>query len=769
MNNQNIEETKEQFNKKIAQENSENIEKTGTELKAPDALLLKMEKFERITSKGVVLLKKVSFSLPEGKLIALLGLSGDGKTTLMDSISGMCTPSHKTYGKVYVKNKSGNLVERDAESWFNRVNYTHQDMIAYKGVSLQNILYSTAACYGKKKQEADDYMALLRLSKVKNVLFENLSGGEQRRSMVIAGLLANKELNIWDEPLTGLDSEVARVIISSMQKTKTTDIVTVHQVSEDLIKRFDHVLLMHMSTIVYSGPRSEMQSYFAEKGIQFPSDMFYINYLMKLCAGNSDDHIDTKNIEIFNDLANEIIHSSPGPVASTNIGLLKTQANVSFPRVLQILHRSLCIDRLFKGSSIIGNVLTFLFIGTIASLGTFIMLHSAYNPKNVPLPYFKYSEQQWGAYLTNMLNLVKNKLASESTVDSKFVEQVTALQIVSANIEWVSALIQIFEYVISLNCISAFLIGPSTFLALDFYRLCRSNIHGKQFTVGDFMCALSIDTFLRKSLIFFVMLMGMLAISVGIMDPIILSSSTIGYAIPISLMFFCSILLGLHSIMLNFAPIPLLLFSIVGGLYAVVINLIPNIILSAVGWVDPSLRACPDTIIPLFARENTEIWLEVIDRFNTLSFIKSLMKVGLQIGVVFTRFMIVCNPIKYFAQMLSKMCLYMNYIRLDSTMKHSIDSTTINRILKEIELLNPSKSNSSDTLKFQDGSFAIEKLKLFCFSSEPNEVFDKASSLKDISALHIIWSETRFWLLPAVLIVLTGLYTYRHLQPKLRN
>ncbi|OAG33354.1 hypothetical protein NEIG_02639, partial [Nematocida sp. ERTm5] len=168
MNDQNINEINKQFNKEVAQEKTASIEKNDTELKAPEALLLKMEKFERITSKGVALLKKVSFSLPEGKLIALLGLSGDGKTTLMDSISGICTPSHITYGKVYVKNKSGNLVERDAESWFNRVNYTHQDMIAYKGVSLQNILCSIATCYGKKKQEVDDYLALLRLSKVKN-------------------------------------------------------------------------------------------------------------------------------------------------------------------------------------------------------------------------------------------------------------------------------------------------------------------------------------------------------------------------------------------------------------------------------------------------------------------------------------------------------------------------------------------------------------------------------------------------------------------------
>ncbi|KAI5127200.1 hypothetical protein NEPAR04_0964 [Nematocida parisii] len=769
MNNQDIQEENIQMNKEAMQEKKENIANAAAGLENPDDLLFKMEKFQRVTSKGVALLKNVSLSLPEGNLIALLGLSGDGKTTLMDSISGMCTPSHTTYGKAYVKNKSGDLVERDAESWFNRVNYTQQSMISYKKISLCSILCSIATCHGKKKQEVDDYLALFRLSKVKNVLFENLSGGEQRRSMVIAGLLANKELNIWDEPLTGLDSEVARVIISSMQKTKTTDLVTVHQVSEDLMKRFDHVLLMHMSTIVYSGPRSEMQSYFAEKGIQFPSDMFYINYLMKLCAGNSDDHIDTKNIEIFNDLANEIIHSSPGPVASTNIGLLKTQANASFPRVLQILDRSLCIDRLFKGSSIIGNIVICVMVGTFSYMLYYIAVYNRYISNNTSIPYFKYSEEQWAAYLTNMLNLVKNKLASENTADTKFIEQVTALQIVSANIEWVSFMTLIFGLVITITSVLCFFIVPSTFLTLDFYKLCKSNIQGKQFTVGDFMCALSIDTFLRKSLILFVMLTVFLIVSTRIVDPIILSSCSVGYTIPIVLFFLCSIIMGLHSIMLNFAPISLKLFFAIGFLYAFIINMGPNSIVEYINKYDRTKITRPDTIIPLFTQDNASAALNSIDIIEISSFWKSFLKVGLRISIIFTRFIVLYNPMNYFPQVLSKICLYMNYIRLDSTMKKSIDSTTINRILKEIELLNPSKSNNSDTLKIQGGSFAIEKLKLFCFTSEPNEVFDKARSLKNISALYVIWAEIRFWLLPAVLIVLTGLYTYRHLQPKLRN
>ncbi|OAG33287.1 hypothetical protein NEIG_01037 [Nematocida sp. ERTm5] len=769
MNNQDIEEANIQMNKETIQKKDEDIANAATGLENPDKLLFKMEKFQRVTSKGVPLLKNVSLSLPEGKLIALLGLSGDGKTTLMDSISGMCTPSHTTYGKVYVKNKSGNLVERDAESWFNRVNYTQQSMVSYKKISLYNILCSIATCYGKKKQEVDDYLALLRLSKVKNVLFEKLSGGEQRRSMVIAGLLANKELNIWDEPLTGLDSEVARVIISSMQKTKTTDLVTVHQVSEDLMRRFDHVLLMHMSTIVYSGPRSEMQSYFAEKGIEFPSDMFYINYLMKLCAGNSDDHIDIKNIEIFNNLANEIIHGSPGPVASKNIGLLKTQAKVSLPRVLQILYRSLFIDRLFRGSSIIGNVLTCIAVGTFSFLSYYIIFRHMYSNEYKLTPYFKYSEDSWAMYLANMLNLVKNKLASENTTDTTFIEQVTALQKLSANIEWVSFITLIFDIVIACSSICCFLLMSSTFLALDFYRLCKNNIQGKQFTVGDFMCALSIDTLLRKSLIFFVMLIVFLIILTGIIDPIILSSCDIGYAIPIGLFFLCSIIMGLHSIMLNFAPIPLKLFFPAGCLYTLIIHTGPNWIANHINNSDPTKSNRPNATIPLFIQDNASAVFKFIEDLGISSFWKSLLKVGLYIGILFTRLMVVYNPINFFSQILSKICIYMNYIRLDSTMQKSINSTTFNRILEEIQSLNPEGSSIYDRSEHLYGSIAIEELKLFCFSSEPNEVFDKGKSLKDISALYVIWAEIRFWLLPAVLVALTGLYTYRHLQPKLRN
>ncbi|KAI5179440.1 hypothetical protein NEFER01_2253, partial [Nematocida sp. LUAm1] len=57
---------------------------------------VEFRKYSLSTKNNVLILRNMSFSLPKGKMTALLGLSGDGKSTTMDRIAGLCNPSHKT-------------------------------------------------------------------------------------------------------------------------------------------------------------------------------------------------------------------------------------------------------------------------------------------------------------------------------------------------------------------------------------------------------------------------------------------------------------------------------------------------------------------------------------------------------------------------------------------------------------------------------------------------------------------------------------------------
>ncbi|KAI5172003.1 hypothetical protein NEFER03_1248, partial [Nematocida sp. LUAm3] len=79
----------EKFTKDNLEDNSKNIYKENS-------IHTEFRKYSLSTKNNVPILRNMSFSLPKGKMTALLGLSGDGKSTTMDRIAGLCNPSHKT-------------------------------------------------------------------------------------------------------------------------------------------------------------------------------------------------------------------------------------------------------------------------------------------------------------------------------------------------------------------------------------------------------------------------------------------------------------------------------------------------------------------------------------------------------------------------------------------------------------------------------------------------------------------------------------------------
>ncbi|KAH9387459.1 uncharacterized protein NEMAJ01_2355, partial [Nematocida major] len=110
--------------------------------KNSSGLILEMKNYGLETKKGVSILKGVSLSIPKGKMVAMIGLSGDGKSTLLEGMAGHCNPSHKTYGEIHVEALDGTFGRRDIMEWFSRVNYAEQASINYEAIPLYVILCS---------------------------------------------------------------------------------------------------------------------------------------------------------------------------------------------------------------------------------------------------------------------------------------------------------------------------------------------------------------------------------------------------------------------------------------------------------------------------------------------------------------------------------------------------------------------------------------------------------------------------------------------------
>ncbi|KAI5190986.1 hypothetical protein NEMIN01_1319 [Nematocida minor] len=719
--------------------------------------LIQMKNYDLVTKDGETLLKRVSFSLPKGKMIALLGLSGDGKTTLMDSMAGLCKPSHTTYGEVHVENEFGVLAKRDVADWFTRVNYSQQKTLDYGQMPLYTVLCSIAKCEGKKNREVRELMETFRISKVKNVEFKNLSGGEQKRAMLIAGLLSNKEFNIWDEPLTGLDSEMAKTVIKILKNTQATNLLTVHQVSEDLLQRFNHIILMHRSTIIYSGPASAIKEHFTSKGIVFPSTVFFVDYLMKMCANNSDDEFDTENIKIFNGLAESILQTPSGPKAGGSISHASYSLKLSFVRILEILKRVFFFDKMFKGSSFVMDLYTPTVMTTlILFIFTFQFSKKVFAEEGIH-KYLLWPLQDMQYKLVGIRDgMIAAGYMGHAAETSKILEVV-------GNISWINMLSMFF--MLSSICVAMFAIAmPSNFLNPDFYRLCKSNIREKQITTLEFISSLMIDIFLKKTLIIWVAQSIIYGFIYFQLDKSLRETITISHPVAIGLIFVSSLVAGLHGCALNLAPISQSVFGLVSILYLGVISYLPNVIHSVAYTYDDSSSMMQ--LISIFRYDSQNVIHRIITNLGIVDAFNSPIPRAICTGIFsVVKFLFVMGPIDCFMNLISKIALYQN--KLQFAPGTVLDSDAVEAIADSFSAMEIVRDENSICINTRDQFLRL----LFDISGglQAHEVFDQNKPLGTISGLSLLWSTARFFILPCVLLCITGVYTYRTLHPKLRN
>ncbi|VAH42773.1 unnamed protein product [Triticum turgidum subsp. durum] len=224
---------------------------------------------EEIKEQGVAesrleLLKGVSGSFRPGVLTALMGVSGAGKTTLMDVLVG-----RKTTGYI-----EGNITisgyPKKQETFARVSGYCEQNDIHSPNVTVYESLAFSAWLRlpanvesSTRKMFIDEVMELVELNPLKNALvgLPGVSGlsTEQRKRLTIAvELVANPSIIFMDEPTSGLDARAAAIVMRAIRNTVDTGrtvVCTIHQPSIDIFESFDELFLMKRGgEEIYVGP-----------------------------------------------------------------------------------------------------------------------------------------------------------------------------------------------------------------------------------------------------------------------------------------------------------------------------------------------------------------------------------------------------------------------------------------------------------------------------------------------------------------------------------
>ncbi|PKL31729.1 ABC transporter ATP-binding protein [Candidatus Saccharibacteria bacterium HGW-Saccharibacteria-1] len=191
-----------------------------------------------------VALDNVSFTIPDGASVAILGKSGSGKSTLMHAISGLDKPEK---GEIIIDGKNILALNQKAIDKFRSrtISFIFQSFFVqanescYDNVSLPLEISGTAV--NRRKKRIEDALTAVELLDKKKSRARDLSGGQKQRLAVARAIVGNPRILFADEPTGNLDSATGQVVEDLLfgynKDNDVTLIVVTHD--PDLAKRCD--------------------------------------------------------------------------------------------------------------------------------------------------------------------------------------------------------------------------------------------------------------------------------------------------------------------------------------------------------------------------------------------------------------------------------------------------------------------------------------------------------------------------------------------------
>ena len=207
-------------------------------------------------------LNHINLLVPQGKVTALVGASGCGKTTLANMLPRFLNPDE---GKVLIGGV--NIKEYTLESLRSRMAFVGQNVILFNGTIAENIAYAQADKFSEEEiinaaKAANAWEFIQKMPQgLHTEVGENglkLSGGQRQRLAIARALLKNAPILILDEATSALDNESERLVqtaLENLMQNRTT-LVIAHRLST--IEKADNIVVMHEGNVVEQGTHHEL-------------------------------------------------------------------------------------------------------------------------------------------------------------------------------------------------------------------------------------------------------------------------------------------------------------------------------------------------------------------------------------------------------------------------------------------------------------------------------------------------------------------------------
>ncbi|MBD3271711.1 MAG: ATP-binding cassette domain-containing protein, partial [Elusimicrobia bacterium] len=208
-----------------------------------------------------VILKEISFSIPKGSSIGIVGPSGSGKSTIIELIMRFYDPQQ---GGIYVNDI--NLKDIDLRSWRKSIGVVSQDTILFNDTIRANIAFTQPDAEFEKiinvSQRAHIHHFITTLPNGYDTIIGErgvlLSGGQRQRLAIARAILIDPEILIFDEATSALDTESEQIVqqaIDEIGKGKTV-ITIAHRLST--VRDSDMIIVMDDGRVSEKGTHKEL-------------------------------------------------------------------------------------------------------------------------------------------------------------------------------------------------------------------------------------------------------------------------------------------------------------------------------------------------------------------------------------------------------------------------------------------------------------------------------------------------------------------------------
>ena len=230
-------------------------------------------KFENVTfsyplNPNSYILHNLSFDINPGKIFAICGFSGSGKTTISNLIERFYDPNE---GKIYIDDVD--IRYYNIEFLRKNIGFVSQEPVLNSGTIEENILY------GVEKYKKSDFEEVLKLSNVSNFINDKnlfpdglktlvgergakISAGQKQRIAIARALMKNAKILIFDEATSALDSkseaQVQNAIDNIVKKKEITIIIIAHRLST--IINADKIAVLNNGRMVETGTHKELMN-----------------------------------------------------------------------------------------------------------------------------------------------------------------------------------------------------------------------------------------------------------------------------------------------------------------------------------------------------------------------------------------------------------------------------------------------------------------------------------------------------------------------------